>query len=611
MICEFCGHEIPENAKFCPNCATLVTPPKYKKQPTTTTKTSTSAAKVQPQKQQPTSVKITEKAKEVPVPKPVVEKKAQKTPVQKQKNVVTKTGVKSLPVNKRLLGIGCAGLAVVIALIILFVSIFSGGSPETGMIKASVINGNAYFCYGNGKGTKLSYTDGIASATLTADYKMAVVQTKDGTLYTTDANGQNITQLYNAKDGSSVDYSVLGNKILYHTFTSSTPVEHAYYIFDLNNKSLTNILKYTASSKFQGLAFSSSFNNKSYSSEYSIIVANDGKISILNTNKLKDGFVNIATYDAANEKVSGLYCSNNGKNAIWTVSKTDAKGKTSYSLHFYYNNSTSKVNAQNAASYMVSTVNSDVSIIFAANNVFYIKDNWLCSVKISNSSSAYSLNGELISDAKSVNGQNGCLITSRGDNGTNVYYLDYQKQTSSLLVTDSTNVYHLSQNKLLYKKDKQLMLGMLNTSDKTLTTKKLANDISYVYVAGDNSNYIYYTYLDKNQTKLVRYDVNTQESVRASEDASSIKIGVRGEKIYFIENVSYSNVSFGSLIEYDAKSKQRKLIDQNVISLSLTSNTLSGEIVPNGFFYQAINDGAIQAKYYNGSERKVVFNSVN
>ena len=604
MICEFCGHEIPDNAKFCPNCATLVTPPKYKKQPVT--KTNTTATKTPPQKQQTSSVKVTEKSQEQPVPKQVTEKKVVKKPSAKSKISSIIAAVKSINVNKRLLAIGCAGLAIIIALIILFASIFGGSGPKTGMIKASIVNGNAYFYYGNGESTKLSYTDGIASATLTADYKTAIVQTKNGTLYTTDANGQNMTQLYQAKEGSSVEYTLWGNKVLYHTFTYSAPVKHAYFVYDLRNKSLTNILNYTASSKFQGIALSSSSGDKAYSNEYSIILANEGKIGVLNSNKLNDGFVNIASYDAENEKISGLYCSNNGKNAIWTVTKTDAKGKESHSLFFYYNNSTNKVTAQNASSYMLSSINSDVSLIFTANSVFYIKDNWLRSVKISNATSAYTLDGAHVSSATSVGGQSGCLITSRGTTGTNVYYLDYADQSSSIVVADATNVYHLSKNKLLYKKDKQLMLGTLNTSDGTLTTKKLANDISYVYVTGDDSNYIYYTYLENGQTKLIRYDVNSQTSIRVSENASSIKLGTNGEKIYFIENVEYANVSFGSLFEFDARSEKRLFISNYVVSLSLTSNTISGEIIPNKFFYQTLRDGELQAKYYNGSESKTV-----
>ena len=150
------------------------------------------------------------------------------------------------------------------------------------------------------------------------------------------------------------------------------------------------------------------------------------------------------------------------------------------------------------------------------------------------------------------------------------------------------------------------MLGTLNTSDGTLTTKKLANDISYVYVTGDDSNYIYYTYLENGQTKLIRYDVNSQTSIRVSENASSIKLGTNGEKIYFIENVEYANVSFGSLFEFDARSEKRLFISNYVVSLSLTSNTISGEIIPNKFFYQTLRDGELQAKYYNGSESKTV-----
>ncbi len=604
MICEFCGHEIPDSAKFCPNCATLVTPPKYKKQPVT--KPNTTATKTQPQKQQTSNVKVTEKSPEQTVPKQVTEKKAVKKPSLKSKISSIIASIKSINVNKRLLAIGCAGLAVIIALIILFASIFGGGTPETGMIKASIVNGNAYFYYGNGESTKLSYTDGIASATLTADYKTAIVQTKNGTLYTTDANGQNLTPLYQAQEGSSVEYTLWGNKVLYHTFTYSAPVKHAYFIYDLNNKSLTSILNYTASNRFQGIALSSSSGDKAHSSEYSIILANEGNISILNSNKFSDGFITIASYDAENEKVSGLYCSNNGKNAIWTVTKTDAKGKESYSLFFYYNNSINKITTQNASSYMLSSINSDVSLIFTTNSVYYIKDNWLRSVKIPNATSAYTLDGKHVSSATSVSGQSGCLITSRGTTGTDVYYLDYANQSSSILVADATNVYHLSKNKLLYKKDKQLILGTLNISDKTLTTKKIANDISYVYVSGDNSNYIYYTYLENGQTKLIRYDVNSQKTVRASENASSIKLGSNGEKINFIENVEYANVTFGSLFQFDARSEKRLFISNYVVSLSLTSNTVSGEIIPNRFFYQTLREGELQAKYYNGSESKTV-----
>lgn len=605
MICEFCGHEIPDNAKFCPNCATLVTPPKYKKQPVT--KPNTTATKTQPQKQPTPSVKVVEKAQVPPaVPKQVTEKKAIKKPAPKTKINSILTAIKSINLNKRLLAIGCAGLAVLIALIILFVSVCSGGTSKTGMIKASIVNGNAYFCYGNGECTKLSYTDGIASATLTADYKKAIVQTKNGTLYTVDANGQNMTQLYQAQEGSSVEYALWGNKVLYHTITSSSPVKHSYFLYDLNNKSLTNILNYTASNKFQGIALSSSSGDKAYSSEYSIILANDGKISVFNTNKVNDGFVPIASYDAENEKVSGLYCSNNGKNAIWTVSHGDAKGKESYTLFFYYNNATNKATVQNKASYMLSTINSDVSVIFTTNSVFYIKNNYLCSVKVPDSTSAYTLDGKHISSATSASGQSGCLITSMGSTGTNVYYLDYDKQSCSNLVTDASNVYHLSQNKLLFKKDKQLMLGTLNTSNGTLTTKKIANDISYVYVASDESNYVYYTYPENEQTKLIRYDVNSQTSATVSKNASSIKLGTNGDKAYFIENIEYANVSFGTLYEYDAKNNKRFFISNYVISLSVTSNTLSGEIIPNRFFYQTFRDGEHQAKFYNGSESKTV-----
>jgi hypothetical protein len=646
MFCIKCGAQLPDGARFCANCGAVVS-----KVGTTATK----PAEPTPMFAKEPEVVETPKVEETPtvLQTPVFDEtsKAEETPKvedapkeiyeQPLETAVTEdTPETSEPApeapKKKKKGKAIAIIAIIAAALLVLGALIGGvcyfvstlnGLNETEAVYAYVdSDGTAYLCYADGKCIEIG--PGVYDAVLTPDGKKVVVVEENGTVYCTDVNLSEKTEIlennYSKNDDAWVDIAVTNRFVLIEVEEQDNTRETiTMYRYEFRSENLLEMYESTTNINV-GDAEDEPEYDISYGSIYvddmAFVKAENGKIKVLAPDS--DEFEEIAKY---NNNVSFCGISTDGRTVSW-VEYTDNK----YELKIYVDGEVETAISKNSneASYvyfdMTCSPKNDVFVIDGENTVVLVKDGEIETVSVSgdvNYYSIYTTNGVLLEKDTKANKADGIYISVETSDGKSMelYLVTFDGDKDRLVrdarywsVVDETLVY-IDTNDTLYCADIDVKAGELGDKD------KISSEVKNFTLCEGNADYIYYlkNYSDEAVTAdIYVYDTKQgdSEKIKSSVYAYGWRVSEDGRSVYYFTDVAVeaeSLVRYGTLYVYNAKDGESEKIYKDVIVYSVTSNKVSGEIDPKSIWFRKYTgiagDGyKFDIVYYNGKETETV-----
>ena len=649
MFCIKCGAQLPDGARFCANCGAVVskvgTTATKPAEPTPMFAKEPEAVETPKVEETPTVLQTpvfeeTSKAEETPkvedAPKEIYEQPLE-TAVTEDTPETTEPAPEAPKKKKK--GKAIAIIAIIAAALLVLGALIGGicyfvssanGLNETEAVYAYVdSDGTAYLCYADGKCIEIG--PGVYDAVLTPDGKKVVVVEENGTVYCTDVNLSEETEIlennYSKNDDAWVDIAVTNRFVLIYVEETNNAYETAtVYRYEFKSDKLLELCE-----ERENLTTGEDYDvewTTSYGSYYvnnvAFVKAENGKIKVLAPDS--DEFEEIAKY---NNNVSFCGISTDGRTVSW-VEYTDNK----YELKIYVDGEVETAISKNSneASYvyfdMTCSPKNDVFVIDGENTVVLVKDGEIETVSVSgdvNYYSIYTTNGVLLEKDTKANKADGIYISVETSDGKSMelYLVTFDGDKDRLVryarywsVVDETLVY-IDTNDTLYCADIDVKAGELGDKD------KISSEVKNFTLCEGNADYIYYlkNYSEEAETAdLYVYDKKQEnsEKIKSSVYAYGWRVSEDGRSVYYFTDVAVeaeSLVKYGTLNVYNVADGESEKISKNVIVYSVTSNKLSGELDPDSIWfrkYSALTKGSYTfgVVYYDGKETETVVKEI-
>ena len=462
-----------------------------------------------------------------------------------------------------------------------------GMSPQAGMISAYISkSGDAYLCYGAGKYVKIEEGH-ISKAYLSPNREHIVYVTVNGELVYTDIE-QKDTHSIDVGDMISVS-SVRDTFVVYDIVKNG---DESWYLYDYDTGATEHIVSFNEASS---VTRSSSYDE---CGAVAYVSVNEVYVKAFPWRDL----VRIATLDTG-ERAQILGVSADGNAVLWKK-KESAGGQELYLYYYGENERIDSDDIYDTYYFNAPADTSDIVVITAPESgQVFIKEKGKDTVEQNIGDTLYY---SAVMNAKGNTfykdpyfEANGFYVASenREKEGFILNYVNLDgsyreviKGILSMSFVGEDGIVCLSVDFKLYYAELDVMTGKLKGE-----MQLIDDEVSDLKVNQAGGDHIYYR---KELTDLYSYSISRGESEKVASGVDQYYVSTDGECVFYLKDTThqggyvsgYISIKTASLHMYDSVADASERIDDNVLTDSVTSNLISGEIDREALWFETFGE---------------------
>ena len=609
MFCSACGKELPNGARFCPECGSQVSTAEEKDVKVEPVADETDPVTVENEDEVTAAIEDTPSEEAVESEPVADEPEAQEASESGIDYEISPEASAEEPIfeapkkkKRRALKIAIIALISVLVAALVWVGAYFGISyvlkniepPVAFASEAYVSNGTAYVLFSNGDCKTID--DEVSAAILTPNEKYIVVLYEDNSLYYVSAkNLKERTKICGSSDkiiGLRAD--LVSNEMLVYSRDSS------YYRYRFGDDESTIVC--SASTQGFGVTAAPSEKNPQY---FNVVYASTGNIYMLGREDTKPQ--KITTY-TKKFNIVNLVVSSDAKTIMWTETNPDTMMTSAY---IWQDGDKSLLGSLDEANYMpwfglyAGEDSTGGAVVTAfGDNTLFIKQPDKKAKKVVlpddiSHSGLFTTDGISMIECEKTELQYGlfviCDVSSYKYGNSRTLYLVDQDGNFKELKRGCKAIYFRAGKVLYVDSNGVLYCAEFSAKKSELVNEERVDAGLSTFIGEESSNYFYYAKGDSEKTLYV-YDVESGDKETVDKDilAFANAIDVSGDYFYYFtdtEEMGDSYYTIGTLWVYDSElGKKTKIAEKVVIDSFLNVESLETVVNADSFYFEVYVD---------------------